>query len=303
MTTDDFEIPENLPAEYEGCDIYGTFGELETLFTDDPPKDFRNEALERMRQAFRLPGTLFEAPPVMDDPFTEPNPQALLEAMAQRQAAKILGGNEPRHGGNSLSPFDIVWVVRDCGVGFDLIPGQWREIGRLHEEDTPARVSIVLRWHRSADGEGQAPKLRVEQHARLRLSDISAPDGSPVVVFPTSGMVTGWTIDSPSQDTHAFPPEQAPGTFVFPVSFPEIAALRLLPEIERKLPDNFHPTGARDILQTEMRALPPAPRQRVALAAQWLAKTIKATMTYDDEDLTKEAMRQAAAVLSRFSGS
>ena len=268
MTDVENWLPDVPPVEYLGSDLYGAFGEdTHELFSDASEKDFRTVAVRETIRSLRVPARLARN----RDPSTSTAgcPPA-VEAVPQtaKEAARAVLGLRAHE---VLWPSAVLWVVRDCGVSFCHIDGEWREIERPHEAKEPRRYSVSLYV---PTGQGKPgcpirPVLRV--HDALALYEIKVAANELCVVLTTSGLVASqvWTM---ANKGYPLATGGSGAAAVFPVSFPEAAALGLVEGI--RVPFDSDPRGPGDILRTELIALAQSPEERVGAAARWLSEQL-----------------------------
>ena len=261
-------LPDVPPVEYLGSDLYGSFGEdIDQLFSDASEKDFRTVAVKETIRSLRVPARLARN---LDPSTRTAGCPPAVEAVPQtaKEAARAALGLRAHE---VLWPSAVLWVVRDCGVSFCHIDGEWREIERPHEAKEPRRYSVSLYV---PTGQGKPgcpirPILRV--HDALALCEIKVAANELCVVLTTSGLVASqvWTV---ANKRYPLATGRSGATAVFPVSFPEAAALGLVEGI--RVPFDGDPRGPGDILRTELVALAQSPKERVGSAARWLSEQL-----------------------------
>jgi len=296
-------LPPDPPPEYLGSDLYGAFADDPALlFSDNPEVDFRKTSVREMIRAVRYPATfagnreqtaetasLSGEAELVRKTATEAAKEAAREALGLR--ARVVPTVSAIH-----------WVVRDCGVRFCDVEGAWQEIRRPHEGIEPRRYSVSVRFRAGRSEPGTLVPPTVQTWESLALGEIEVAADELCVLLPTSGLVAAW-VWTQIDRCYRLATARMDAAAVFPVSFPEAAALGLVDENGIRSPFDGNPRGPSDILRTELLALPQSQNERVWAAVEWLLGRLAQSASGERlSDLARDEARKVLGLGARPSG-
>ena len=270
MTSLEDWLPPETPPEYLGSDLYGAFADDPALlFSDNPEVDFRKTSVREMIRAVRYPATFAGNRGQTAETASLSREAELVRKTATeaaKEAAREALGLRAR-GIPTVSAIHL--VVRDCGVRFCDVEGAWQEIRRPHDENDPLRYSVSVRLPAWPSERGCLSRAKLQTQEALALREIEVAADELCVLLPTSGLVAAW-VWTQTDRCYRLATARMDAAAVFPVSFPEAAALGLVDESGIRSPFDGDPRGPSDILRTELLALPHGPKERVGAAVRWL---------------------------------